>query len=86
MLFKCRQKKLQLENLGPILRLSTFLLKSFRQLKNAGGQKPQHSPLSCHILAFCLPVAMSHNRSVFHATAFESSGNFYVFKSANLEH
>ena len=29
---------------------------------------------------FCLPAAISHNRLVFHATTFESFGNYYVFK------
>ena len=30
--------------------------------------------------AFYLPVAMSHPRTVFHTTAFESFGSYYVFK------
>jgi len=38
------------------------------------GHKPHHFPHPCsNILLFCLPAAMSHNRTVFHATAFESS-------------
>ena len=45
----------------------------------AGGHMPQYFSLPCHILAFCLHTAISHNRTVFHATAFESSASFYFF-------
>ena len=64
---------------------TSFYLKEERG--KAGVHKPQHFPLPCHILAFfCLPAAISHNRKVFHATTFDHSGSYYVFKMINLAH
>ena len=42
----------------------------YKERGKAGGHKQQHFPTSMsHIIFFCLPAAMSYNRTVFHATA-----------------
>ena len=42
------------------------------------------SPFQAPILVCCRPVAINHNRSVFHATTFKSSSNYYFFKKVIL--
>ena len=60
-----------------------FLFKTplFGERGKAGGHKPQHFPLPCHLLAFLSSgMVISHNHTVFHATTFDPFGNYYVFK------
>ena len=64
--------KVLLVNKTPII----FIFKT--RLPGSGGRQAAIShnifPFDATYYLFCLPAAMSHNRTVFHATAFESSG------------
>ena len=62
---------------------SSFCYFYAKTKKRSGGRQAAIShnifPFPCHILAFCLTAARSHNRYVFQATTFESSAMFTFF-------